>query len=165
MWKSIALIMIFITALSAIVTGALAVEINGLKAEIKEYNASTIKHLDALSGQVQSQADFATTEFARVNDKMTQEITRLTTETQNSDRFHHSRDVREIAGQTNGSEMVMEDVTKLWEECLEERMGLMGVFYAADMVDWWQSDYWTDLSDDGRKADLLDTGRIHGCWE
>ena len=165
MWKSIALIMTFIATLSAIVTGVLAVEIDGLKTDIKKDNTTTAKRIDALSRQVQTQSDLVTAEFARLNAEKTKEITMLTEATQNSDRFHYSRDIREIAGQTNGSAMAMEDVNELWEECLEERMGLMGVFYAADMVDWWKGDYWSDLSEDGRKADLLDTGRIYGCWQ
>ncbi len=187
MWKSIALIMSFIAVLSVVATGVLAIEVKSMSAEVQKDITLMSKHIDAMSEEIQAQADSASSEFARVNAELTEEmqtqanstsaefarvnaelareIAKLTGETENGDRFHYSRDIREIAEQTNGSEMMLEDVTKLWEECLEERMGLMGVFYAADMVDWWEDDYWQDLSDDGRKADLLDTGILYGCWQ
>ena len=167
MWKSIALAMVLVAILSAGTVGALALEINALKSEIEKNSAATSEHIDVLSEQIQAQADSMPAEFTQVKAEIIKEITMLTAETQNqnSDRFHHSRDISEITGQPDSSQLELEDVINVWEECLEERMGTMGVFYAADMVDWWEDDYWQDLSEDGRISELLYTGRIHGCWE
>ena len=165
MWKTLAIITGCIAVSSLVGIGALAVEIKSMREGIQEDFAFLTDRIDALSKQVEAQNQAISVKLMQENAEMAEEIARLTTETHNGDRFHHSRDIREITAHFNGSEMAMSDVTTLWEECLEERMGLMGVFYAADMVDWWESDYWRELSEDGRKADLLDTGRIHGCWK
>ena len=165
MWKKIALLMGFFAVLSIIATGVLAVEIKAMREDIQDDLASLNDQVDTLSKQTERQNETVSA-LMEENAEMAKEIERLTIETEAvSSRFHHSRSVREITGHFNGTEMALNEVTRLWEECLEERMGLMGVFYAADMVDWWESDYWTELSEDGRKADLLDTGRIHGCWK
>lgn len=187
MWKIIALIMSFIAVLSVVATGVMAIEVKSMNAEMEEDITLMSNSIDVMSEEMRVYADAVSSEFARVNAELTEEIqthanstsaefarvnaelikeiVKLDGESENGSRFHYSRDVREILEQTNGSDLALEDVTNLWEECLEERMGLEGVFYAADMVDWWEGDYWQDLSEDGRKADLLYTGSLYGCWQ
>ena len=192
MWKNLAVTMSIIAVLSVATTAALALEVRAMNATVQGDIASMTDRVNAVSQHLQAHTDSETLaqENAALLKEIAQkeirianldkdianrdkvvaqrdgEIARLTAETQsgNGDRFHHSRDIRDIVGQFNGSEMALDNVSELWEECIEERMGLMGAFYAADMVDWWENDYWRDLTEDGRMADLLYTGRIHGCW-
>ena len=163
-WKTLMVICGVFAALAILTTGILVMEVKSLR-EAADSIKSEVK---AMSGEL---SNFRNEMQDNVNVVAELELTRAELEQaraeleQTNGRFHHSKDIRELAAIPNGKDLSMESVQALFEECLEERMGLMGALYAVDMVDYWQHDYWQDLSEAGRIAELIDTGQIHGCWD
>ena len=156
-WKTLMVICGVFAALAILTTGILVMEVKSLR----EATDSIKSEVKAMSGEL---SNFRNEMQDNVNVVAELELTRAELE-QTNGRFHHSKDIRELAAIPNGKDLSMESVQALFEECLEERMGLMGALYAVDMVDYWQHDYWQDLSEAGRIAELIDTGQIHGCWD